>query len=227
VTTQAFGVFDSKNVGTAKLVAVLGLALTGPDASNYVLIPPTTTADITPAPIGVSGIVADNKVYDATTGVALDVSQARLDDDVPPGEELSLNFSKIKGEFDSKDVGTGKSVVVTGITLDGADAANYLVIPVTTTADITAATLTVTGIKGVDKPFDGTTNATLDTSAAALQGVLTGDDVTLVTTGATGTFDTPDVGDNKTITVSGLTLAGADAGNYSLTQPTTTANITA
>lgn len=225
VTTQAFGVFDSKNVGTAKLVAVLGLALSGPDASNYVLIPPTTTANITPAPIAVSGIVADNKVYDSTTEATLDTSQATFGDDAPP-EDISLNFGKVRGEFDSKGVGTGKSVVVTGITLDGADAANYLVIPVTTKADITAATLTVTGIKGVDKPFDGTTAATLDTSAAVLQGVFPGDDVSLVTAGATGTFDTPDVGNNKTVTVSGLTLAGADAGNYTLIQPTTTANIT-
>ena len=35
------------------------------------------------------------------------------------------------------------------------------------------------------------------------------------------------VGTGKTVTVSGLTIGGADAGNYTLTQPTTTANITA
>ena len=43
---------------------------------------------------------------------------------------------------------------------------------------------------------------------------------------ATGTFDTKDVGTDKTVTVSGLVLTGADAGNYILTPPTTTANIT-
>jgi len=34
------------------------------------------------------------------------------------------------------------------------------------------------------------------------------------------------VATGKTVTVSGLTISGADSGNYSLTQPTTTANIT-
>ena len=58
-------------------------------------------------------------------------------------------------------------------------------------------------------------------------GFVAGDDVTLDTSGATGTFDSKDVGTGKTVTVSGLALTGADAGNYILTPPTTTANITA
>ena len=42
--------------------------------------------------------------------------------------------------------------------------------------------------------------------------MVAGDDVTLDTSGATGTFDTKDVGTGKTVTVTGLTLTGADAG---------------
>ena len=45
--------------------------------------------------------------------------------------------------------------------------------------------------------------------------------------GATGTFDTKDVGSGKTVTVTGLALTGADAGNYVLASPTTTADISA
>ena len=52
-----------------------------------------------------------------------------------------------------------------------------------------------------------------------------GDTVTLSTAGATGTFDTKSPGTGKTVTVSGFTIGGADAGNYTLTQPTTTATI--
>jgi len=63
-------------------------------------------------------------------------------------------------------------------------------------------------------------------SSATLVGVVGSDDVTLVTSGASGAFSDENVGNGKTVTVSGLTLAGTDAGNYSLTQPTTTANIT-
>jgi trimeric autotransporter adhesin len=56
-------------------------------------------------------------------------------------------------------------------------------------------------------------------------GVIAGDSVTLIASGATGAFATADAGAVKTVTISGLTISGADAGNYTLTQPTTTAEI--
>src|SRR5207245_7515450 len=52
------------------------------------------------------------------------------------------------------------------------------------------------------------------------------DRVTLKTGRAAATLSNKNVGTGKTVTVSGLTISGADAGNYSLTQPTTTADIT-
>ena len=70
------------------------------------------------------------------------------------------------GIFDTKDVGTGKTVTVTGLTLTGADTGNYIMIAPTTTADITAATLTVSGITASNKVYDGTTDAPSTTSAA-------------------------------------------------------------
>ena len=48
-----------------------------------------------------------------------------------------------------------------------------------------------------------------------------------MTTGATGAFASPNVANGIVVPVSGLTLAGTASGNYTLTQPTTTANITA
>jgi hypothetical protein len=60
----------------------------------------------------------------------------------------------------------------------------------------------------------------------SLTGVLGGDTVTAA---GTATFDTKDVGVGKTVNVTGITLSGADAGNYALstTATSTTANITA
>jgi hypothetical protein len=57
--------------------------------------------------------------------------------------------------------------------------------------------------------------------------VISGDTVNLNKTGATGAFADKNVGTAKVVTVSGLALTGADAGNYLVTQPTATANITA
>src|SRR5207249_9365171 len=44
---------------------------------------------------------------------------------------------------------------------------------------------------------------------------------------ATGTFASKTAGTARTVTVSGLATSGGDAANYTLTQPSTTANITA
>ena len=84
--------------------------------------------------------------------------------------------------------------------------------------------------QGQDKVADGTTTATLSTLKGSPLG-----DVTLVAgPGSTATFDTPDAGTNKTITLTGFNLGGADANQYALAVPccgpvvsTTTANITA
>jgi hypothetical protein len=221
----ASGAFDTKDVGTGKTVTVSGLALSGADAGNYVITPPTTTADISAATLTVSGITAGNKTYDGTTVAAIDTSGAMLSG-VVAGDDVSLVVSGASGAFDTKDVGTGKTVTVSGLALSGADAGNYVIAPLTTTADISAATLTVTGITAQDKPYDGTTAATLDTSGAMLVGVIAGDNVTLDVSGAVGNFDTPDIGTDKTVFITGLTITGPDAGNYMLTQPTTTASIT-
>ena len=47
----------------------------------------------------------------------------------------------------------------------------------------------------------------------------------LVTAGATGNFVNAMSGTGKTVNTTGFTITGADAGNYLLTQPTTTASI--
>ena len=56
--------------------------------------------------------------------------------------------------------------------------------------------------------------------------MFSGDTVNLDTGGATGTFASQNVGTGITVTVAGLTIGGAQASDYTLTQPTTTANIT-
>ncbi len=93
------------------------------------------------------------------------------------------------------------------------------------TFTISPATLTVSGVTAENKVYDGTNAATLDTAGAALQGMVSGDVVTLETAGATGTFASKDVAAGITVTISGLAIDGQQAANYTLVQPTTTANI--
>src|SRR5207248_1549565 len=93
----------------------------------------------------------------------------------------------------------------------------------------TPANLTVTGVTAAGKAYDGTTNATPSISNPALSGFQNGDsssNVQLVTSGATVAFTSANVG-NVPVTVAGLTLTGAASANYTLTQPTPSANISA
>ncbi len=90
---------------------------------------------------------------------------------------------------------------------------------------VTAKALTVTGLSASDRVYDRGTSATI-TGTGTLSGIINSDVVTLIGT-PTGTFSSKTVGTNKTVTISGLSLGGTDAGNYTLTAPTDLANITA
>jgi hypothetical protein len=218
--------FATKNVGTNKPVTGTGYTTTGTDSGNYTLAQPTgLTANITTAGLTVSGITAGNKVYNATTNATLNTSGANLTG-VASGDTVTLNTASATGVFATKNIGAGKTVTVSGLTISGADAANYTLTQPTTAANITAAGLTVSGITASNRVYNATTNATLNLTGATLHGVLGTDSVTLNTGSAIGTFATKTVGTGKTVTISGLTVSGTDATNYSLTQPTTTANIT-
>ncbi|WP_214279130.1 YDG domain-containing protein, partial [Escherichia coli] len=96
-----------------------------------------------------------------------------------------------------------------------------------TTANITPATISaITGITAANKVYDTTTAATLTTGGAGFTGKLGSDVLTVAT--ATGNFSDKNAGNGKTVNITGLSLGGADAGNYTLASSTatTTANIT-
>ena len=215
--------FTNKNVGTAIIINVSGLAITGADAGNYTLsnLTATASANITPAALTVSGIIASNKIYDATTTATLSFSNATLAP-ILASDAVTLNSASAKGTFASKAIGSGKTVSVSGLTLAGTNASNYnLTSPITTTANITARSLTITA-KGVNKIYDGTTNA----SVTLTDNHVAGDAVTDSYTSAA--FTNKNVGTAITINVSGLAIAGNDSTNYVLTATNTTAaaNIT-
>ena len=134
--------FASKDVGTGKSVLISGISLGGADAGNYLIgsAALTSTADITPATLQVNGLVASNKVYDATLAATLSGSASVT----PLGNDIVAVSSTPVGSFADKNVGTGKSVSIGALSLTGADAGNYTpVAPVALSADITPATLTV------------------------------------------------------------------------------------
>ncbi|WP_426085221.1 YDG domain-containing protein [Janthinobacterium sp. PSRC1-1] len=216
VTVAGIGAasFADKNAGANKAVTVNGYTLAGADAGNYVVEQPSgLTATINKASLAVSGIAAVDKTYDATTGAALSgtAAVAALGSD-------SVSVAGVGvGRFADKNAGANKAVSVSGYTLAGADAGNYVVTqPSGLTATINKASLAVSGIAAVDKTYDATTGAALSGTAAVA--ALGRDSVTVAGIGA-GSFADKNAGANKAVTVSGYTLAGADAGNYVVEQP--------
>lgn len=212
--------FATKHVGPGKTVSVTGITVTGTDAGNYSWNTATTaTASITPRPITVTA-VPSTKTYDGnTTSTAIPV--------VTAGDVVAGDAAVRTQAFDTRIVGSGKTLTPAIQIVDGNNGGNYQVTAVaTTTGVIEPKTLTVTGVTAASKVYDGTTTAAVSAAGATLVGRVGADVVALVTTGATGTFSTKDVGTGKTVTVAGLGLTGGDAPNYALTQPTTVASIT-
>ena len=188
------------------------------------------TVEIAQKPVTVSGITANDKVYDGTTVAELNTNSASIGGKVG-NDDVTIDVAKATGTFDTKNVGTGKTVTITDITLGGNDAGNYTLSSdsATATADITAKTVTVSGITASNKVYDGNTSATIETSGAAISDIVGNDDVTIDVAKATGTFEDKNVGTGKTVTITGIALGGADKDNYTLTSDSAnaTASITA
>jgi hypothetical protein len=135
VAVAATGVFGDKNVGAAKTVTLTS-SYSGANVGDYLITDQaSTTADITPAPLTVTGTTVANKVYDGTTLATL--TGGMLSGIVYAGDDVTLGTKA--GAFTSPNIGTGISVTVADI-LGGAGAGNYTLIqPTGLVADITAA----------------------------------------------------------------------------------------
>lgn len=107
---------------------------------------------------------------------------------------------------ENRDVSTGGTVTITAI-------GNYAFSAVAESFAITPRAVTVSGITAADKTYNGSADAVLDVSGAVISGKAEGDELTV---SADGTFDSKDVGTDKTVRISGLTLGGTSAGNYRL-----------
>ncbi len=126
---------DGKNVGTYS-VTIDGLysGQQGYDIKGD----STSTLTITPRDVTVR-YTGKDKVYDGTTAAAVTGSSS----DIIAGD--TVTFSQT-ADFDDKNAGTGKSIHIADISLDGTDGGNYRLRNSTATAsaDITPAPLTVT-----------------------------------------------------------------------------------
>jgi hypothetical protein len=206
--TVSFAGLQVSMAGTGKQLSANSSGLATALSSTFAISPATVTGSIT----------ANNKIYDGTTTATI---ATRALSGALAGDDVSLSGGT--ASFTSKSAGTAKPVSATGLTLSGAAAGNYQLASTSasTTADITVRSLTVSAT-GVNKAYDGTTSAT----ATLADNRLAGDSLT--TTYTSASFADKNIGTTKSVAVSGISISGADAANYSAnTTASTTANITA
>ncbi len=216
VVTLAYtsATFGDENVGNNKTVTVNGITLSGTSAANYTFnTAASTTANITPFSLTVSA-TANNKVYNANNNATVTLTSNAF-----AGDNLTLAY--ISATFNDKTVASGKAVSVSGISLSGTDVGNYTFnTAAITTASITPFALTVTA-NGNNKAYNGNADANVVLSHNGFAGDL------LTLNYASATFNDQNVGVNKAVNVTGISVSGADAGNYTFNATaSTTASIT-
>jgi trimeric autotransporter adhesin len=219
------GTLASANVGSEPLTTGITLANGSGLASNYVLTQPTlANVTITPATLTLTGLSGSARVYDGTQVDAL--AGTGVLSGLVTGETLTL-IGAANGTLASANAGS--EAVTTGITLgngSGGVAANYtLTQPTLANVLIAQAPLTLTGLTGTDRPYNGSTADAL-TGTGALAGLIGSQTLALVHA-SNGTLAAADVGSQSLTTA--ITLAngtnGGLAANYVLTQ-TTLPNVT-
>ena len=207
--------FDSKNAGTGKTLSASGAPIDGNGGNNYSVTFVDDNGGSILALSIMGSITADDKQYDGNTSAS--IASRSLSGVIAPDD---VAYTGGAATFSDKNVDTAKTVTATGLGLSGADAGNYTVnSSATATADITARPLTITAT-GIDKQYDGNTAATVTLSDDRVAG-----DV-LTTAYASAQFADADAGTNKPVSVTGISISGPDAGNYTFnTTASTTANI--
>ncbi|MDE0561265.1 MBG domain-containing protein [Algoriphagus sp. NF] len=160
---------------------------------------------------------AINKVYDGTRSASFIIASLNLVGIDASAPNVFIN--DITTEFVDKNVGVGKEVRITSVNLGGANAASYEIDysgSPTSTATISAASLSVSGLTANNKVYDGTTLASLS-GTPSVTGIGS-DDVSVIGT-SVANFTQSNVGMAIPVTVTGLSLDGADKDNYEIIQP--------
>lgn len=157
----------------------------------------------------ISGITDTTVTFNGKTQ-EIDLSKA-----VVTGGGKALDASKLTITYDAAETRNAGEYIAT-IKYEDAD---YIG---STTAKliINKKEVTVTGFEAQSKVYDGKADAVVNSTNAKLDGMIEGTDVGFDKSGLKFTFADKNVGTNKTVrNTTPITLIGADADNYNLTNP--------
>jgi hypothetical protein len=213
------GTLASANAGP-EAVTISGYSVSGGDASNYAFSQPTAASvTVSQAPLTVTATnqsptygFGGSSTALGTTGFS--VSGTRYGTDSITGVTLSTNDTlSTSGNYKAGTYNLTPSAAV------GSGVANYAIAYSTDTNGLVVSqkALTVSGVSGTNKIYNGSTSDPL-TGTPSLSGLVGGDAVTLGGTGV-GTLASANAGP-EAVTISGYSVSGGDASNYAFSQPT-------
>ena len=206
------GAFSTADVNDAGVL--VSYTLTGDDASNYTAPAAETVAASINKKALTLAFTAQNKTYDGGTTVTITGC-------TPSGliEGETLTATATDAAFADKNAGSQKTVNINAYTTSGtAKVSNYAITVADVKADIEEKEIAL-NFTAADKTYDGSRDAVV--SNAALDGVESGDEVSVTST--TGTFASANAG--KWVVTPEFTLSGADKDNYTVIPAEVKANI--
>jgi hypothetical protein len=212
ITAPSSGTFAQFDVGPNIAVTAADVELTGAKANNYTVTQQALLqANITQKPITASDLSIAPVPAETYTGASYTPTLTVTEG----ANTLTLAQDYTVSYADNTDAGTASATVtITGTGNYSGDAST------STTFTILKKPVAVTELTAVDKIFDGTTAATVTFDEDAFKNNLFDVDLTHITITApsSGTFSQSNVGDDITVTAASVTLSGAKANNYTVTQ---------
>lgn len=163
-------------------------------------------------PVIITGIDDKTVTFNGKTQ-GIDLSKANISGDAVDVSKLTVTYTK-----DGKTVAEPRNAGEYNVAIKYEDA-DYIG---STTAKliINKQDVTLTGLTVDNKDYKGDKAAYVHYDKATLKDKIEGTDVNFDMTGIVFEFENKNVGENKTVTnTKPITLTGADAGNYNLTNP--------
>jgi hypothetical protein len=206
--------FNDANVANGKTVAFGGVFLSGSSAANYSIGSSaiSATANITPAPVTIGGLVAANKQYDGTTDVV--IGGAPTISGLLASDTSTLTGTVLSGAFASSNAarGIGVTANLSSLSLENS---NYYITGVTLplVANITPAPVTISGLLAANKLYDGTTTAVIR-GAPTISGLLGSDTSSLTGTVLSGAFTSSDLARGIVVTANLSSLSLGNSNYY-------------
>ena len=220
------GKYADKNAGKDKEVTFQNLALTGTGAGNYTVKKAQGVGTIYPKQLNLtltSGARFD-KTYDGNANVTQSLAKGthyNLTGFVG-SEGTGIALASSAGTYSDKNAAANKTVTFDGLTLTGTGAGNYTLNKSTLTGigTILRRALTLGAVGAQTKTYDGNTLADTSKFGAVLNNVVAGEENSVKATATGAAYNSKDVATAGTVGYTGVALAGAEAGNYTLAATT-------